>query len=502
MMRTMKRSRRMALVAATVILGLSACGDPDSTGTAGSTATTVPAPVVIHSSSGVGTSNAGGAAPAAATEGDTKMRVAGVNYSYSGDLPALDGSAGSWFFPPDVTPTLDQVKAVAAAFGITGEPTMLPADQGGGWTVGPTDYTGPSVTVSANATGDWWFSPGPVAGTISSAGCATGSGIVAPDVSSPDPATSDPATSDPAASDPAPSDPGVTECSEPVPPANVPTADAAKAKAIEILTGLGADAGQYQFDTNADEWGAYVTAWLTVEGHRTPMSASVGFGAEGAVTWASGFLGTPKRGGDYPRIGAAAGLAKLQEQATGWMTTDVGPGVKDAIPAATAAPAPDQTGSETTDGAGVAGEPGPIACATDGPLLNGADGVASSSAAAEPGAPAGTDPGATDPATDVVPPGCAPGTFEPMNVVLTGVKEDLTTVWATDGTVWLLPAYTFTSDDGGTYTILAVDDSYVQTDAVPVAEPATGGAEPATGSAPVEATDGATADTAAPTSAG
>jgi hypothetical protein len=48
---------------------------------------------------------------------------------------------------------------------------------------------------------------------------------------------------------------------------------------------------------------------------------------------------------------------------------------------------------------------------------------------------------------------------EPITVHLTTVKLDLTTVWAEDGTVYILPAYTFGATDGGSFTIVAVDES-------------------------------------------
>jgi hypothetical protein len=44
-------------------------------------------------------------------------------------------------------------------------------------------------------------------------------------------------------------------------------------------------------------------------------------------------------------------------------------------------------------------------------------------------------------------------------VHLNGARLDLTMVWAADGSVWQLPANTFTSADGGEYTVVAVDDS-------------------------------------------
>ena len=63
-----------------------------------------------------------------------------------------------------------------------------------------------------------------------------------------------------------------------------------------------------------------------------------------------------------------------------------------------------------------------------------------------------------------------PISTEPVTVTLNSVKPDLTMVWATDQTIWLLPAYTFGSADGGMYTVVAVADEFIQQ---PVAEPGT-----------------------------
>ncbi|HEX3089481.1 MAG TPA: hypothetical protein VHQ23_12560, partial [Ilumatobacteraceae bacterium] len=69
---------------------------------------------------------------------------------------------------------------------------------------------------------------------------------------------------------------------------------------------------------------------------------------------------------------------------------------------------------------------------------------------------------------------CAPVPSEPVSVTLNSVKSDLIMQWAADNTIWLLPAYTFGSADGGLYTVIAVDDAYIQQvdPAVPVSEPA------------------------------
>jgi hypothetical protein len=48
---------------------------------------------------------------------------------------------------------------------------------------------------------------------------------------------------------------------------------------------------------------------------------------------------------------------------------------------------------------------------------------------------------------------------EPITITLNSMKLDLTTVWGEDGTVYILPAYTFGSADGGNATIVAVDES-------------------------------------------
>jgi hypothetical protein len=67
---------------------------------------------------------------------------------------------------------------------------------------------------------------------------------------------------------------------------------------------------------------------------------------------------------------------------------------------------------------------------------------------------------------------CAPANLEPVTVTLNSVKTDLTMVWAADNTIWLLPAYTFGSADGGIYSVIAVEDAYIH-EAAPIAEETT-----------------------------
>ncbi len=175
----------------------------------------------------------------------------------------------------------------------------------------------------------------------------------------------------------------------------------------------------------ADEWNASVNASLLLDGMNSQLMLSVGFGGNGAITYASGSLAVPQRGPDYPTIGAAAGLERLKTQQNQYVGLAAG-------------------GVSTKAATDVAASP---------PAL-GAPAIA----------PCGTAPGVA---------GCAPIDSEPVVVTLNTVERALTMVWAADDTIWLLPAYSFASADGGTYTVMAVDDAYIkQPDpTVPTTEP-------------------------------
>jgi hypothetical protein len=406
----MIRSRRLALAAVVVVLGLAACGDPNTT------TPLADEPQVIQLASGQG----GGfeAAPAAASvnAADSKMAFfTPTDFVYDGDIPALDGPAGSWFFSPGQQPDLTRVATLAAALGVEGEVRVLPADQGGGWAVGPEDYSAAVLTVGSDGMLYWGLSAAPLTSAgfacveaISAVGPASGSGTagssgaaggVAPGVATPGPVgnpATDPAT-DPAI-DAVPPDTSVSDCPTPQPPAGVPTKEEALAKAKQLFTDWGYDIDSYEFDEPyADEWGASVNASLLLDGMKAPVMLSVGFGENGSLTYASGYLGVPERGADYPTIGAAAGLERLKAQQSQYL-----------------------------------------------PL--GAPAIAPDIAPCEPG-----------PAVD-----CAPVDAQPVTVHLNTVKADLTMVWAADNTIWLLPAYSFGSADGGIYSVIAVEDAYIQ----------------------------------------
>ena len=405
----MLRSRRFALAAAAVLLGLSACGDANST-TAGKN------PAVIH----IGAA-ANGSKVSATAEGGMSDRMmmpyASFTYVYDGAYPDLGTTAPAWMLPAGTTVDVAKVAALAELFGVEGEVRELPADQGGGWMVGAADYSTSNLNVSTDGMASWWYNPAPSTD-------ATRGGCVMPvdaeaaagtDAAAPADTTAVPETTI--------VDPTCVE-EVPEPPAGVPTKAEAEAATKGLLADLGLDAANYELTSYADEWGANVTAYLLLDGRRSPLSVNVGFGENGAITWASGTLAQPQPAADYPLVSPEAGLARLNDQSGQWGWFGYGGGVgmmRGAVEDVAVAPA-DNTGGGA---AGVAG---------DQPIT----------------APV------CDPAADCV---IEPMPMEEIAITLTSVRLDLTMVWDEDGTVWLLPAYTYTSTDGGEYTIIAVDDS-------------------------------------------
>jgi hypothetical protein len=452
--RDMIRSRRLALAAVVVVLGLSACGDPNTT------TPLADRPQVIELASGQNGSGNAAAAPAAESvdAADTKMAYFGpTEFVYDGELPALDAPAGSWFYPSGAQPDLDRIATLASALGVEGEVRALPVDQGGGWAVGPEDYSAAVLTVGSDGMLNWWLSAAPTtsvgyacdmpAGTsepVVGAGDAGNSGVVA-DVPPSDVDTVT-VTTDPAAVAP--------DCPIPEPPVGIPTKDEALAKAKQLFADWGYDVNSYQFDDPyADEWSANVSASLLLDGMKAPIGLSVGFGENGTVTYASGALAEPQRGADYPTIGAAAGLERLQTQQNQYVGLG-SPAARSAIDVAV---------SDT----GVA------------------PAIAPDIAPCEPEAAAAD---------------CAPVPSEPVTVTLNSVTSDVTMVWAADNTIWLLPAYSFGSADGGIYTVIAVEDAYIhQADPVPTTgqtDPAVDpGVVPTPATAPPVPADGATCAT-------
>jgi hypothetical protein len=401
-------SRRLALIASVVVLGVSACGDPNGStnGEAGSQ------PKIIRIGAATGANGGSSAAPAAGSvESDRMMMpVQDIVYVVDGTLPSMPGQAQAWLLPAGQQPDLARVRAIATALGVDGDVQALPAEQGGGWLVGPADYSGPNLGVSADGMLSWWFSP-----------------VIAPQVRE---GCVMPAEIDPI-DNPAPDVEGETkplmppECLEPVPPVGVPTGEEATEKAKALFAEFGYDLAQFEFDVYADEWSASVTAYRMLGGLRSPMTLSAGYGENGALTWAGGFLGEPVAQGDYPLVSVDEALARLQDQQFWW---GVGPMARDTL-------------------GGVVGSNGDIAVGAPEPMPLPPE--------CDPAADCIIEPMPDEmPIVDTVP-------LEPYEVHINGVRPDLSMQWSDDGSIWMVPAFTFTSTDGGLYTVIAVTDDLI-----------------------------------------
>ncbi|MGA1705205.1 MAG: hypothetical protein ACO4A1_09825 [Ilumatobacteraceae bacterium] len=207
------------------------------------------------------------------------------------------------------------------------------------------------------------------------------------------------------------------ECPEPVAPTGVPTADEARERALELWRRLGIDTSAVEIEVWADEWYASVSGSIRLPG--SPVQSanagwlSVGFGANGVLEYASGTLSRPEPAGPYPLIGIEEALKRLSRYHT-WPTAFI-----DDMVVAIDEPAPaDETSVDAVDAG---------------------SSVSRDAAIEELG---------SDRPTEVV-------------VTLGDVKPDLWWTSDVEGNVWLLPAYAFTGDDGGIYTVPAVTEEYL-----------------------------------------
>ena len=210
---------------------------------------------------------------------------------------------------------------------------------------------------------------------------------------------------DPSVDPPAPV---VEICAEPVAPENVPTKAEAEALFAATMTVLGINNEDLVLDSYSDEWGANVNGYLKIDGIRSPLSWNVGYGADATITWASGVFADVQDGASYPRIGTAAAIERLNSQQAGnW----------------------------------------------GGPMVRG-------------GYAYDTGVSSDVVTTEVMPLIDAP---EPVvqEISIVGVEEELVTLYGADGSIYLVPGYTFIAAEdeygyAGRYTVSALPDEYMQ----------------------------------------
>ena len=161
------------------------------------------------------------------------------------------------------------------------------------------------------------------------------------------------------------------------------------------------------------------------------------------MLWAGGALASPERGDVYPLIGVTAGVDRLNEQADSWY------GLGSPLARSSVEPLIDPAASDVEP----ASEPGVVTEAGTGAAMP-----------AETAAPAASAGGAPDEAATVVTEVADEPAPDPQTLVITlsGGRPSLEQQWAADGTVWLLPGYQFDAEDGGWYSVVAIEDRYLE----------------------------------------
>ena len=383
------------------IFAVSSCGDdPDASG---------PPILVLSAANGGGWSSTAPAASDMAGADEKMMWNYQQHFTAAVDLPALDSNAPSYTLTAGDAST-DSLNALKAAFGVTKDFVAQDATQGGGYLAGNYDGTTATLYVGSDAMRYWSYSPAWDQSSISSRPCIMEDAV----------ATSDIPTTDVASE----------ICAEPVAPENVPTKAEAEALFAKTISALGVKSNDLILDSYADEWGAKVTGYLKIDGVRSPLSWSIGYGADAAITWASGVFADVQDGASYPRIGTAAAIERLNSQQAGnWG----GPMVRGGVTYDTAATS-DVEAAVTTE-------------------------------------PASSDVPTSDVVSETYPVTDAPAP-EIQEVSIVGVEEELVTLYGADGSIYLVPGYTFIAAEdeygyAGRYTVSALPDEYMQvTDAV------------------------------------
>jgi hypothetical protein len=420
-----QRAVGAAVAGGIVAVGLVATGIVVASRDSGSAS---PPPVVLGGQGG-GKVAAGMAADEAARSSMIAPSYWQPVFEVAGELPALGGEGTAWRFAAGRAPSADDVARLAGQLGVEGDVIALPADQGGGYRVGPDDGSAPTLWVSGSAMGDWYYSGAAVA--YPAARCA---GV--------DPAVSGPAEGDAPVGDgstDAPPPTVDTVCEEPEPPEGVPTKDEAETKARELFASLGYDLDGWTITSWGDEWGAGVSAQRRLDGVVAPLWVGASYGPQGVLTGVNGWLLEPEAVAGYPLVDTAAALERLRSQQPQWFGAYGSDEVLSARADGAAKPASDDTESAV---AVPALEPGTVEPAQ----------AESGSGVAVP------EPGIVEPAPDVA---VEPVPVEPTVITLTGVERSLMQVWSPDGTVWFLPAYAFLDGNGGRWEVLAVAEEFL-----------------------------------------
>jgi hypothetical protein len=250
------------------------------------------------------------------------------------------------------------------------------------------------------------------------------------------------------------------ECTPPPAPTGVPGDARARELATAYFPTVGLN-GVRITDVYADEWGAYVTGVLPLDGGPADqgLHVSVAFGGDERVTSASGTLGRAVRLGAYPLADGPAALVRLEEQVNGWLDDFEG-GVMP-MPRVEPAIVDDEAVDVEDEAAGGTDAVDPDRPVSDGDGTDGGD------------AGDGTDGDDTDasvsddtPITILPTPEPLPGPdgeveIETRQVRIVAISITYSWTWTADEQMVLVPHFVLTDADGGEWWIVGIADRYL-----------------------------------------
>lgn len=363
-----------------------------------------PAMVLDQPVQGRAESMAGAADTAMAAEDSAASKLAWfggrVVFTAGGGLSDEAGRGTAWALDAASVVSAETAARVAAALGVSGEPRQ----EFGSWTVGATDGSGPSVSVSPDGTASVsYYDPSldPWACVRSAQETIDGAEELAGTTGEPEPAVVDPGF-------------GV-ECTNPDLPA-APTGDAALAKARDVLASLGLDPAAFELDVASDTGTpqlVQVTAHQVVAGQRTGIQWNVSLVGDGVQSlWGS--LAPFVELGEYDVVSAKDAVARL-------------------------------------------GDPRFGASGGIMPFMDDTARIAEEGAAAD-----------MMPAEPTVPPTASGGpiAWPVEDVTITSARLGVALTTLPDGAAVLLPTYELSADDGRTWTVVAVADDELDFSAV------------------------------------
>jgi hypothetical protein len=336
-------------------------------------------------------------------------------FSAAAGLTDEAASGHAWGLDPAAVFSAETAARVAGVLGIAGDPRL----EYGSWSVGSSDGTGPSLSLQPDGSGSVsYFDPtrdpwSCTASATDTPDAGAGTDGADTDGAGTDGAGTDGAGTDGAATSGATAEPFVVDPAPPAQPAcdpttgDAPTGDAAVASTRDVLTSLGVDAAAFEYEvTDAGTPRAVtVLAYHVLDGQRTGLSWNVtlvGDGVQSLYGWLAPLVDL----GEYPVVGAATAVERLNDPRFGASSTGVVPLAREAA----------------TDDSATMVEP-----------------------SGDPTPPSVARPG-------------APIDWPVQQVTITDARLGLTQVFQADGSTLLVPAYELTGSDGSTWSVVAVDE--------------------------------------------